>query len=66
MFCHASSGAAVGCNLAVPAVLLSAVQSLPSQLSMACAVAEMGAPEGVAQGATLGEGEAQTGDDLPF
>ena len=47
-------------------MILSAVQSLPSQLSMACAVAEMGAPEGVAQGATLGEGEAQTGDDLPF
>ena len=56
-------GAAVRWNLAVPAVILDAAQSLPSHLSKACALAGGDTPsEGLAQGATLGDREAQTGN----
>ena len=44
-------------------MILGAVQSLPSHLSKACAVAGGDTSEGLAQGARLGDGEAQTGDD---
>ena len=54
----------VGRKLSVPAVILGAAQSLPSHLSKACAVAGTEASaEGLVQGAVLGEGEAQTGND---
>ena len=56
-------GAAVRCNLAVPAVILGALQSPPSPLSEACAVA---GGDRSYEGATLDGGEAQTGNDSTY
>ena len=66
--------AADGCNLAVPAGIHGAVQSMPSHLSKARAVAGTEASsDGLAQGAILSDGEVQTGNacaywgvDMPF